>query len=347
MKKSFYALAIMFALIFNALTAAAFGDAKNSKALPNQLAAQLPASDAIVNLDLQRLMNVALPQLLAGNMQSLDEINAKIDKFKNQTGIDARQFEQIAVGIAFKQISPTEMDFEPVFLARGKFDAGALLAVAKLAAKGKYREEKLGAKTVFVFSLKEILQDNKPPINDPKHADIFNKILSRIPAELAVTTFDDNTLAFGTMARVSQTIAGKSRANQNVLSLVNRKPNAIMSFAANLPANSAQFFKLDNDEIGKNINAVRQVFGSMDVADGKSLLSIAAKTYKPEQAKDLEETLSGLQMLGRGLLGGMKGADKKVYARMAENARITRNIDELMIDVQIPNSDLNILLGKK
>jgi hypothetical protein len=52
-------------------------------------------------------------------------------------------------------------------------------------------------------------------------------------------------------------------------------------------------------------------------------------------------------MVGKAFLGGEKGADKKVFARMIENARIINNGSEVMLDLQVPQSDIDILVGMK
>lgn len=346
MKKKLYACASLLAL---ALGVFGFSFAQTNNAVQtNRLAAQLPASDAVVTMDMQRLMNTALPQILSADPKTLGDINAEIDKLKSQTGIDLRQFEQLAVGLTYKQTAPKTFDFEPVFLARGSYKADAYLGVAKVASKGKYREEKVGGKTIYVFSLKDIVPNNKPKTNTAPRRNPLDKMFEKLYGELAVTTFDDNTLAFGTLARVRELIAGTSHVGQDVLSLASRRPNTVMSFGANVPAGMSQIFNMDgNDEIGKNLDAIHQAYGSMDVADGNATVSFAAITLQPEQAQSLEEMLSGFQMIGKGYLSGMKGADKQVYARMAENARISRNNNEVTIDVKVPQSDINVLLGKK
>jgi hypothetical protein len=349
MKRSFFALLTMFAVTLSAVSFS-FAAPKNAQTETarqvNQLAAQLPNSDAVVVLDMQRLMRDVLPQVLAGKAQLINELNTKVEEINTQIGVDLRQFDQLAAGVNFKQTAPKKFDYEPLILARGKVDVAALLTAARTASKGKYRQEKSGAKTIYVFATKEILQANKPKTSTPQDEEKFNKMLSRVPAELAVTTFDANTLAIGTPVRVRETIEGKPRVSADVLALVNRKPNSIMSFGANVPAGLSQVLELGIDELSKSIDSMRQVYGSMDVSGSNTIISVATKTFKPEQAVELEQTLTGLQMLGKGLLGRMSGADKQVYARMAENAKISRANDEVMIDVQVANSDLNVLFGK-
>ena len=61
--------------------------------------------------------------------------------------------------------------------------------------------------------------------------------------------------------------------------------------------------------------------GGLNIGDGSAVLSVTAKTLKDEQAQGLKETIEGLQLLGKVFLGGSKSADKRVYARMVENAR--------------------------
>ena len=93
MKHRFFAFFIVFTFVLNA-TGAAFADTKQVKT-QNALLALLPASDAVVALDAKRFFNVALPQILSGNKEMMDEVNGKIDDFKAKTSIDIRQFEQI------------------------------------------------------------------------------------------------------------------------------------------------------------------------------------------------------------------------------------------------------------
>ena len=187
----------------------------------------------------------------------------------------------------------------------------------------------------------------KPAAKDSVFEKAIDKMFDGLSRELAVTVYDNNTLAIGSPARVRETINSKARINSNVLDLVNRKPAAVMSFGANLPGGMSKYFDLDNDELGKNIDAIQQLAGALDVADGNAVVSMVAKTLKPEQAQSLKETLDGLQLVGKALLGSSKGEDKKVYGRMVENVRISRSGNEVMLDLQVPNSDINILIGEK
>ena len=135
--------------------------ANKSVAQTASLVALLPASDGAVTVNMRRVLSEALPQVLSSNQTMLNKILGEFDKIKNETGLDLRQFEQIAVGVSSKKVSSKDITFEPVVLARGTFNSGALLAVAKVAAKGKYREEKIGGKTAYIFSAKQVVADAK------------------------------------------------------------------------------------------------------------------------------------------------------------------------------------------
>ena len=361
MKNKFYAALTVFAFALNAF-GTTLTDTKTIKKAgqTNALAALLPASDGVLTIDMQRILSEAVPQILSGKPQTLTEINAKIDEVREKSGLDLRQFEQVAVGVSMQQISAREADLEPLVLARGKYNANALIALAKLAAKGKYREEKVGARMVYIFSGNEITQQPNTVTSIPTFTQYdvsqtkkswfdkaFDRMINGLMKEIAVTSYDGNTLVFGSLARVRETIESKTRINPELLNLTNRKPNAVAAFGANLPSGLSGFINLDNDEFGKTLDSIRQVSGAMELIGGNTAVSMAAKAATIEQARSLQETVEGLQILGKGFLGGSKSADKQVYARMIENAKITRTISEVSLDLQVPQTDINILLGAK
>lgn len=345
MTRKFFAL--MLALLFTLDAASAFADTKKPKARSpksvrqtNQLVASLPASDAVLFFDLQRFLNEALPQMLLGSPEKLAEINAKIDEIKNHTGLDVRQFEQIAVGAAVRGKA-----VDPLILTRGKFNAPVLLAAARLALNDKVREEKIGGKTVYVFSAKELLTEHKAKMaGGSPLIKILDSVLNKMPSELAVTTFDANTLAIGSSARVRETFESKTRIGAELAGLVNRKPSSFVSFGANTPSGMAQFFELDDDEIGQSLTSIRQLYGTIGASGANTLVSINAKSTNAVQAKSLEENLIGLQGLGKGLLSGAKSGDKKVYLGLIENLKVTRAGLVVALDTQVSNADLSALI---
>lgn len=367
MNKKFFVLLFAVIFVLNSVSATsaqtkkvAYKKNTPSKILPkqtNSLAALLPNSDAVINIQMSRLMSEALPQILAAKPQSLQEFNGKIDEIKNNTGIDLRQFDQIAVGVAYKIISAKETDFDPVILAQGKFNANAFLGLAKVAAKGKYREEKIGEKTIYVFLPKEVLADNKANVKNSSVDKLLDQLMKSFTKEIAVTAYNDNTLAMGSVNRVRDAFESTERVNNSLLELVSKSPNAMLSFGANMPNGASQFIKIDNDEIGKNIEAIKQMCGAIDfnketktkagkpIKPGKATLYVTAATDKVDDAQGLEETLLGLQMVGKALLGGSNRADQKLYSRLLENAVIARKSTEVSLNLAIPKNDMDALMA--
>jgi len=311
----------------------------------NQLAMLLPNSEAVINIEMSRLMKEAIPQMLATKPQYLQELNSKIDEIKNNLGIDLRQFDQLAVGIGYKTVSAKETDFEPIILARGQFNSAAYLGLAKVAAKGKYREEKIGEKTVYIFSPTEILAQNKPANQDSFIAKMIDRVMKSFSQEVAVSSYDDNTLVMGPLKRVRQAFESKTRVSNAVLDLAAKNPDSLLSFGADMPAGASQFIPIDNDEIGKNIESIKQMFGALDFNNSQAKLAISAKTAKADEAQSLEETLAGLQMVGKALLGGVKGDDKKLYTRLIENAVIARKSNEVSLNLVMPKTDIDALMA--
>jgi hypothetical protein len=335
-------------MAFN-LVGFALADVKIGKAervQVNPLVALLPASDAVISLDAKRFFADGLPRILASNQPVLSEITSKLQDIKASLGIDFRQFDQVAVGLAAKRISPTEVDFDPVVIARGNFSSGALVSVAKLASNGTYREEKVGTRTVYVFSAKEIAQKNAAKISNSKLAGMINRTLNGFTKEVAVTSIDTNTLAIGSIVRVRQALDAKTHVDTEIANLLARKPNTIMSFAAKTPQGLSPYFKMENDELGKNLDSIRFLSGSMDVTESVAVVNFMARTTRPEQAASLLDTLTGLQMVGKAFLGGAKGADKQVYARMIDNVKFAQAGNEVTVDLQVPQSDIDILIGQ-
>ena len=209
MKIRSIAAAVVTVLLVNTLAFAAVDTRKNkaTKRQTSRLVTMLPASDGVAVFDAKRFLDDALPRVLSANQPMLGEIMAKINEMENRTGIDLRKFDQVAVGVAFKTISAKETDYEPLLIAGGDINAGALVAVAKLASKGTYREEKIGERTVYVFALKDVVQKSSKPTTS-KVGGMIDDALKGLSKEIAVTSIDANTLVIGTLPRVRETLEG-------------------------------------------------------------------------------------------------------------------------------------------
>jgi hypothetical protein len=349
MKNKVFALFAAFVMLA-ASVSFSFADTGRKKAVKkrqaNPAVALLPASDAVVTIDVKRFFGQALPTILASNQPMLSEITAHLDELQSKIGIDVRQFDQVAAGMTMKQVSAKETDLDPVVIARGSFNLSALVAAAKIASNGAYREEKVGDKTIYVFSIKQAAQKNAPKIANSKIAGVVDRAIDGLSHDVAVAALSTNTLAFGSLARVRQTVEGLTHVDLELTNLLSRKPASVMAFSAKTPTGMAKYLPLENDELGKNLDSIRFLYGSMDVTGNSAVVQVMARTLRNEQAQSLLETLQGLQVVGKALLGGSTGADKQVYARMIDNAQITRNGSEVVLDLSVPQSDIDVLVGR-
>ena len=329
MKYRIFAVLVLSVLVIN-LGGSTFAESKARRS-GAELVSLLPASDGVVILDVKRFFGDALPKLLSSNQQMLAKVTGHIETLQSKSGIDIRQFDSAAVGSTFRKMGEKSYDIDPVVIARGQTSSASVITAAKLATKSKVREERVGDRVMYVFEEKvSILRAGQ------------GLVTSR---EVAVASLDSLTVAFGDSARVRQTLEGRTKVGQDITSLLDRNPTSVTSFAAKLPAGMKAFLPLENDEIGKNIDSIQYVYGNADVEADIASVQMTARTLQAAQAKSLHDTLAGLQSLGKAFLGGAKTPDKQVYSRLINNVKFSQKGNEVILDLQVPQSDIDILVG--
>jgi len=336
-KISFAALIAALALVF-VLPVGGFPQ-RSRKAVPTQvnpssgLLSSLPPSDAVALINVNRLLDEAMPKLLAENPARLAEVNNELVNFKTQTGLDPRSFDQIALG--FRYLYPAEgiTKISTVALARGTFNAGAIVAAGRLAANGKYVEQKYLGKTIYIFTLDRQLK--LLGLWDIKVGD------------LAVTAVDGNKIALGELDAVRGVIdANRSRkyANPELIALANRDPNAIIGFGGNLTAKLLQNLRTTTDGVARQITAVRQVYGTLGMTTTDLELMMAARTVDPDSARNLSDTVEGLKQFGAIFINRLS-AVKGTLARSAlNNLKVTTQGNELQLRTAVAQSQVTPLI---
>lgn len=342
MKSKLFAIFTLSVFVLN-LAGSTLADTKKKASTVPAIVSLLPNSDGVAVLDVKRFLNTALPQFLSGNQKMLGEVNAAIDTAKTKTGIDFRQFETVAAGFTIKHIKEKEYDFDPVIIARGNISVGGIFGAAKIASNGKYKEEKVGDRVIYVFSGKEIAAQHAPQAG--QHAGTVEKAIGGFAEELAVTVIDPQTLAVGSLDRVKETLAGTTKVSPEINEMLGRNGASVAAFASRVPTGMSDFLPLENDELGQNIDAIKYMFGSMDVTATATTLNATIGTAQAAQATELKETLDGLQLLGKAFLGSAKGDDKQVYARLIDNVKFASKGNEVSMDLSIAQADINFLVG--
>ena len=293
----------------------------------------LPPSDAVALIDVRRLLNEILPGIFAGDPAKLAQINSEIDKFKARTGIDPRSFERVVLGMRYTYPSAGVVKIETLAVARGTFDARALVAASRIAANGRYREEKHHGTTIAVFNIN----------HQVKLLGLWNPKVS----ELAVSALDGNTLAIGSLPSVRAAIeAGKSRrrANSDLISLASRDPNAVIGFGANLTPALLANLNAGNDALAKDASSIRQVYGAIGTTEADISLFLAARTDNADAAKNLSDTVAGLEQLGAIVTARMTPAKKALAQTALNNLKVTTRGNELEIRTQFSAAALAAVL---
>lgn len=307
---------------------------RNTPPATPSLMASLPQSDAVAQVKMKQLFEEAMPRILANNPARLAQVNAAAEDFKTRTGLDPRMFEQIAFGVRF--IFPGEgiTKLQTVALAKGSFSSAAMVAAGRVAANGKYREEKYQGKTIYIFTIDQSIR-------------VLGVFDFRI-TELAAVPLDTNTLALGDPVSVRSVLDGgrnARRANAELVALASRDPNAVIGFGSNMSERLVRNIDIGNAPIAADLARLRQVYGSVSTTEKDLELFLAARAVNAEAAKSLGDTLEGLKMFGELLVGRLSGA-RGVLARSAlTNLKIVTDANELQIRTAVPQADVGPLMG--
>jgi hypothetical protein len=307
---------------------------RSSEQTPPSLLSSLPESDAIAQISVKRLLNDVMPRLLSGNPTKLAQANADIDQFKNRTGIDPRAFDQIALGVRYSYPSEGITKLQTVGLAKGSFSAGAMVAAGRVAANGKYREEKYQGKTIYVFTLDQEVK--------------FLGIFGFKVRQLAASPLDANTLAIGDSESIRTVIdvsRGRKRANAELIALASRDPNAIIGFGSNVSASLLRNFDIGNASIASDLSALRQVYGAVGTTEKDVALFIGARTVNADAARNLGDTLEGLKQFGALFINRLSGAKGTLARSALTNLKIATQANELEIRTAVAQADIGPLMG--
>jgi hypothetical protein len=341
MKKYFYVLTLAFAVASAAATPlhgqtrarngraaspAAAVRAQATNAAAASLLASLPASDAVMSVDVRRLLSDALPRAYNNNPAELARINSEIDKFKADTGLDARVVERLVVGVSYQQTATGKTLVETVAIARGNFRNASFAPANRTA-----QEQKHGGKTIRVYNVD----------SQVKLIGLFNMRVT----DLAVATLDANTVAVGKLEKVRAAIdaqAGRGRVAPEITALATRDANAIIGAGGNVPASLTQ--NLDMGNISKSIAAVRQFYSTLGTtANGFNMLT-GLRTDTASAAQSLSTMIAGLKQLAPFALGQMPAARQRPLRSLVDNTKVNTEGNEVLITLELAQVDVAALI---
>ena len=300
----------------------------------SDLLASLPASDAIAHIKVKQMLSDVMPRLMAQNPTKLAEINGELERFKTRTGLDPRQIDDVAMSMRYTYPSQGVTKVITVALANGTFSAGGMVAAGRMAADGKYREEKYNGKTIYIFSLDQNVK-------------VFGLFGLKI-GELAACPLDSNTLALAdpiNMHSVIDAYQSRRRSNAELIALAEREPGSIIGFGGNLSPEVLKNLDIGNASIANDLSGVRQVYGNVNTSEKDVDLFIGAKTVNADAARNLSDTLEGLRQLGALFIGRLSGARGALAKSALSNLKVVTQANELQIRTSVAQAEIAPLMG--
>jgi hypothetical protein len=347
MNRKFYFSLLAFALTITATVAFVVGHgASTSAASANAALAALPASDFVISIDVQRGLNETLPSLLGSNPALLSKMNAHLDRFQRETGINPRSFESVAVGGRITAARPH--DSRTVVIARGSFNSDQLLdnAIAFAKAKGERfqkEEQQYEGKRIILInhvrSVKDAVEGGEnAPATTYKSSD-----------KVAISVIDSNTLAIGDLEGVRAAVdasMGRERVDDELVRLATLQPNAVVGFSGKIPQSVSQ--KASTSGIEKYFASIRQFYGSFSANGTDAESTVAVRTETAEQASEIGQALNTLKTLSSfGFARSSSGpgsAKADSLADLIKGLTITTTGNEVQINVRIPQGSLTPLM---
>lgn len=335
MKNSFLK-SLALTAIFALTTVASFAQTNQSR--PTQpastLLSSLPPSDGVAFIKVRRVLDEAIPKLLADNPSQVAEINNELAEFKTKTGIDPRSFEEAALSFQFSYPSPAVTKVRTVALARGTFNSGALVATGRLAANGKYVEHQHQGKTIYVFTLDRQLR-------------LFGLWNLKV-RDLAVTSINGNMLALGDLEAVKAALdATRNRkyANPDLIALARHDPTAMIGFGGNISESLMETLRVQHSGIAREMTAVRKVYGSLGMTNSDLELMLAARTVDTHSAKNLGDTVEGLKALAALFIGRLPAAKETLARAALNNLKVTTQGNDLQIRTAVAQTQVAPLIS--
>ena len=340
---SFHALVVVL-LIATIVTIYAYRATPGAQA-PSDLLASLPESDLVILVDVQRLLNEAIPRILTNDEATLVQMNAAINELKAYTDIDVRAINRAVIGMRGLKAAADmkKPEFAGVMIVEG-LNPEVLLALLRREGKGKYREQQYEGKTLYISVADGGL---KPP--GPMAAGV---------TELALTALDTNTIALGTPAEVRASIdasAGRApRVSADLVALATRNTDVLIGIAGTVPPSMMTppptgSGEKQSDEFSRALSSLRQVYASIGLTPAGFDIFAVGRAGGPAEAKTLSDMLNAFRTLGSLGSSAQRSEQEKLIRDLLASVQISAEGDEVQIKYELTQSTLNALvqLGKQ
>lgn len=335
-------------LVFLALVSGVVAQtrSRSTPVVRDPMVAMLPSSDMVITLEADSLLNSTLPQVLAANKTMLSNLEDGLDRLKSQTGLDFRQMTRVVAGLTARKDAKNEILYEPLIIAKGRFDEAGVQEIVRLASSGNFRIDTMSGKAVYRFSVNEIAAKNRPDGNTLLDT-VLQTLIASLDRELALVAPDTETAVIGSPEKVGEFLQKSSRVAPEIVTQLNRRQDALMRMVVVTPKGLEEFIRLDDDTLGDDLGAIRIISGSLQVGPKGVTIAMSARISNATSAVSLKETLDGFKSVFPSVLAGQRGDDKKIYGRMVESIRLSRTGTMINLDLTVPQADIDALLAEK
>ena len=126
--------------------------------------------------------------------------------------------------------------------------------------------------------------------------------------------------------------------------MASRDPSAVVGFGANVTSNLLANLNVGSDTMAKDINSIRQVYGSIGSTQTDVSLLVVARADTADSARNLSDTVIGLKQLATIFIMRMAPARKALAQSALDNLKITTRGNELEIRTQFAAASLASLV---
>jgi hypothetical protein len=293
--------------------------------------ATLPAADALIYVNTQRLFNEAIPKFAPE--KDVADMRRGFEEVKKNVGVDPSKVEYLVLAVHFRKPAADLSFRAPEFMAvaGGDFSAETLVSLARMASGGKLRDEKYGSKTLGLLTI------------DPLVKEAEKNPLLKSYTEVAIVSLNPTTIAFGTPGYVKAAVDaadGTGRISADSLNSLLRDPTAIISIAGSPWGSFATTFGMHGTESNARTPQCESPIGNFYVGvnmDANNfMLRGSMNADNPDTAKIMANLISGLvSQAGSYMTKAGTPPDKGPEAAMRA-LRFTAEDNEVVLRADVP-----------
>ena len=285
----------------------------------------LPEADTLIYINPQRILNEAAPRVMSE--KDLADMRKSLVEFNQFAGVDPTKVEFIVMAVRSRK--PTaDLNFAPpqlMAVAGGAFSAESVVALAKMASDGKLREEKYGAKTLWLMTI------------DPLVKEAEKNPFLRSFTELGIVALNTNTIAVGSPGYLRAAVdagEGNGRISSESLNSLLRDPSVLISVAGrpfDSLAKSIGLLGTDaNPRAAKCDSNLGDFYAALTMDTANFMLRGAMGADNPDTAKVLNNLANGLWR------HAMSYMPDKAGQMVMNNVKFTPTDNEVVLSADFP-----------